>query len=326
MALDFSNAQLPRLPPLGASFEENSVEADLRKIFIDLFNARMAQDSFDANVMGVAHLGSLSLVQKSINMDGLVLLQGDREEAATRYLYRAWKSGDVQGRGVHFLRTYLQLLFPGLCKVEQLWQDKLKTYPSDMIPARMSDRSWSIRLGDAGLKIDGAWVLGGVKSDAQYAAAIPHPVDMTGMFLTSRVEVAMVLRSDAESVSRLEKIISSVVPARLFPVFKFTRLFTLDMTRALTTAHIYMRKKTAIRKPFLGRVVTSDPSRQWRLGAEGYPSWGLGTGRVTADIGITKHIEVPAYMTPRLSTPGLLVNGTWRVGVARIPKFTFTLV
>ena len=108
MSLDFSNAQLPRLLPLEASFSENDVEADLKQMFLDIFGSTLAADVFDVNVLGAAHLGSFDLVRKAVNTDGLVLLQGDREEAATRYLYRAWKSGDVQGRGLHFLRTYLQ--------------------------------------------------------------------------------------------------------------------------------------------------------------------------------------------------------------------------
>ena len=110
MSLDFSNAQLPRLLPLENSYTENEVEADLKRLFLDLFDSTLAADVFDVNVLGAAHLGSFDMVRKAVNADGLVLMQGDREEAATRYLYRAWKSGDVQGRGLHFLRTYLQML------------------------------------------------------------------------------------------------------------------------------------------------------------------------------------------------------------------------
>ena len=91
MSLDFSNAQLPRLLPLEASFSENDVEADLKHMFLDIFGSTLAADVFDVNVLGAAHLGSFDLVRKAVNTDGLVLLQGDREEAATRYLYRAWK-------------------------------------------------------------------------------------------------------------------------------------------------------------------------------------------------------------------------------------------
>ena len=122
MSFDFSNAQLPRLLPLANSYAENDVEDDLKRLFLDLFNAMLAPDVFDVNVSGAAHLGSFDLVRKAVNTDGLVLLQGDREEAPTRCLYRAWKSGDMQRRALHFLKTYLPMLAPNQCEIEQLWQ------------------------------------------------------------------------------------------------------------------------------------------------------------------------------------------------------------
>jgi len=132
MGFDFSNAELPRLAPLEASYTENDVEADLKQLFLDLFGSALAPAIFDVNVLGAAHLGSFDLVRKMVNTDGLVLLPGDREEAATRYLYRAWKSGNVQGRGLHFLRTYLQVLFPNIGDAVQLWHGKGIEYPTDL--------------------------------------------------------------------------------------------------------------------------------------------------------------------------------------------------
>lgn len=130
--MDFSNAQLPQLLPLEGSFSRNEIEADLKRLFIDLFRAKLADGTFDANVIGAAHLGSFDLVRKSINADGLTLIQGSLEYPATRYLYRAWKSGNTQGRGFHFLRTYLQMSFPGIGEVRQLWQGKNSAYPSEL--------------------------------------------------------------------------------------------------------------------------------------------------------------------------------------------------
>ncbi|AJK46255.1 hypothetical protein [Burkholderia plantarii] len=132
MAFDFSNAQLPRLLPLENSYVENEVEADLKRLFLHLFTSALAPALFDVNVLGMAHLGSFELVRRAVNSDGLVLLQGDGEEASTRYLYRAWKAGDTQGRGLHFLRTYLQLLFPNIGTAVQLWHGKTSPYPSDV--------------------------------------------------------------------------------------------------------------------------------------------------------------------------------------------------
>lgn len=127
---DFSNAQLPGLAPLEASYTVDDVEANLKRLLIDLFRDGVASRFFDANVLGAAHLGSFGLVQKIVNKDGLAILNtGGNLEAVTRYLYRAWLSSDNQGRGAHFIRTYMQLLFPGEHEIIQLWQDKSAPYP-----------------------------------------------------------------------------------------------------------------------------------------------------------------------------------------------------
>jgi len=97
-------------------------------------------------VLGAAHLGSFDLVRKAVNTDGLVLLQGDGEEPATRYLYRAWKSRNTQGRGLHFLRTYLQMLFPNIGEVVQLWQGKNALYPTDLREEESADAFLTSRL------------------------------------------------------------------------------------------------------------------------------------------------------------------------------------
>ena len=220
MSLDFSNAQLPRLLPLEASFSENDVEADLKQMFLDIFGSTLAADVFDVNVLGAAHLGSFDLVRKAVNTDGLVLLQGDREEAATRYLYRAWKSGDVQGRGLHFLRTYLQMLFPNQCEVEQLWHDKAYPYPTALYTTKPSFAWWLHQVGEPGLKLDGAWGLGRRIEGVDESRA-NRVVDTSGMFLTSRIMISLGFDVNTQSVAKLIQIIKDVIPARLLPIFRF---------------------------------------------------------------------------------------------------------
>lgn len=183
---DFRNAQMPKLAPLRASFTENDVEDALKQMFLDMFEDLLAADTFDANVLGAAHLGSFDLVRKAINADGLVLLQGDREEAATRYLYRAWKSNDMQGRGMYFLRTYLQLLFPNQWEVKQLWQDKAQPYPT-----KLTTTPPAMVHGD------------------------------NGHYLTSRLRILLDYNSETKEIIRLEDILHAVIPARFVPKFTF---------------------------------------------------------------------------------------------------------
>lgn len=178
--MDFPNAQLPELKPLAVSQGQliSDYENELRNLFLELFKELIAENAFDANVLGMAHLGSLNLVRKSVNSDGLVLLAGDREETATRYLYRAWKSRNNQGRGLHFLRTYLQLLFPNSWQVFQLAQAKAYPYPTKLIP----------------------------ESGANYA----------NYYLTSRIRVSFNYNQvTPESVVAMKPILRSVIPARL---------------------------------------------------------------------------------------------------------------
>lgn len=171
---DFSNAQLPGLAPLEASYTVDDIEADLKQLLIDLFRDGVASRFFDANVLGAAHLGSFGLVQNIVNKDGLAVLNtGGNLEAATRYLYRAWLSSDNQGRGAQFIRTYMQLLFPGEHEIIQLWQDKSAPYP-----------------------------------ELLYEAEQPNS------FLTSRFRIRGSNVNVLSNINRLKKSILSCVPAR----------------------------------------------------------------------------------------------------------------
>jgi hypothetical protein len=147
--MDFSNAQLPALTPLANSFSVDEQEEDLTRLFIDLFKTYLAVEAFDANVLGVAHLGTLDIVKRMINKDGLVLLEGYREETATRYLYKAWKSRNNQSRGLYFLETYLQMLFPNAVSIYQMAQAKGYAYPTKLIRALNSSPDthyWTSRI------------------------------------------------------------------------------------------------------------------------------------------------------------------------------------
>jgi len=269
-SLDFPNALLPQLAPLAHSYAENAVEIDLKRLFLDLFHTHLAADTFDANVLGAAHLGSFDLVRRAVNTDGLVLMQGDREEAATRYLYRAWKSGNGQGRGLHFLRTYLQMLFPNQCEVEQLWQDKNHAYPTALHTLQPSFAWWLHQVGEPGLKLDGSWGLGRRIAGANESRK-DRRTDTSGMFLTSRILISLGFDVDTQSVAKLIHIIRNVIPARLVPMFRFwlNAAFTVSV---LASHKLWMRKNMLARYPWCGRVITVEPSGRWKLGADGqYP-------------------------------------------------------
>lgn len=121
----------PDLYPLRASYDADAVEADLKQIFIDLFDDTLRVPERDINVFGMAHLGSFSLIERVVTQEGLALYR-KADEYAMRYLYRAWRARNPK-RGLHFLRTYLQLLWPEGNRADQLWQRKSLPYPTGLL-------------------------------------------------------------------------------------------------------------------------------------------------------------------------------------------------
>jgi hypothetical protein len=341
MAFDFQNASLPCLAPLAASYAENEIEDELKRLFIEVFENTLSARLFDANVLGAAHLGSFDLVRQCVNADGLVLLQGDREEAATRYLYRAWKSGNMQGRGLHFIKTYLQMLFPNQCEVEQLWQDKTYPYPTALNTIKPSFAWWLHQIGEPGLKLDGTWGIGRRIEDADESRA-DRVTNTSGMFLTSRILISLGFDVDTQSVAKLIQVFKDVLPARLVPVFRFwmSEEFILLITGA---CHLWMQKNAAARYPWCGRVISDDPALRWKLGIDGaFPrlplpfgtfklghlyggksNWHLRNCRVSGSVRADIHGEAPAWRVETLppdSAPEYVIPPPFPTKLYRRPR------
>ena len=187
---DLENAKLPELLPYQNSFYENGHEAEIQALAIALFKEHIAPTMFDVNVLGNPHLGSIDLVRRSVNADGLALLSGEGEAEETRFLYRAWKGRNRNGRGLQFFRTYMQMLYPNAWRVNQLYQDQALPYGLGML----TESELSGRYG----------VVGGEDE----------------LVLTSRVRVSIDYNAPlATSFSEMRKILQSVLPARLTPEF-----------------------------------------------------------------------------------------------------------
>ena len=246
---DLATVQLPELKPLQNSFAVDNSEEELRNLFISLFREYLAGAVYDANVSGAMHLGSYDLVRRAVNADGLVLLQGDRTEPAVRYLYRAWRARNRNGRGMFFLRTYLQLLFPNLCQVAQLWQAIDETYPYGL---------WS-ELDDN-------------EDGTQWQ---PDP---TKFWLTSRVEIALDLSLTTRSITTLTDIFRSILPARLVPQFRFWLRFD-SVLNMKAEKYLFTEKNSTAQYPWAGyRVMHSDDAGVWNLGSDAEPSYYIRLG------------------------------------------------
>lgn len=120
----------PDLGPLVNSAEYDEAEHELKAIFLDLFATYLRTNERDLNVYGAAHLGSINLLQKRIQADGLAVFGDDTN--AVQWLYRAWNARNPK-RGMIFLKTYLQLLWPDGWTVDQMWQRKGVAYPTQLV-------------------------------------------------------------------------------------------------------------------------------------------------------------------------------------------------
>lgn len=212
---DLPLAETPKLTALEQSYAVDDIERELKALFLRLFRELLADTAYDVNVTGAAHLGSFDFIRKVVNADGLAILQGDREEEATRYLYRAWKSRDVNGRGTFFLRTYLQMLFPNLCEVAQLWQVKDEPYPFGLHSALDTD----------------------VKEGLYVISPETH-------WLTSRVEIALDLTVATRSITTLTNIFRAILPARLVPQFHFWLIFDTSIEASIVTDLLMQKYST----------------------------------------------------------------------------------
>lgn len=218
---DFENARAPDLAPLNASFAQNDVEAELKQLTLALWRANLADQAFDANVSGMAHLGSFGLIRRTVNQDGLALLPKSGTEEGTRYIYRAWKARNHRARGMHFLRTYMQILFPGVSKVEQLWMPIEAEYPAGVFSILPEDDYEIPRISDrSGLKLDGKWNVGGMINTSIIGEDGSWNYDTSGLVLTSRVRITLDFSLDVSGAGSLLQIVRNILPARFVPEFR----------------------------------------------------------------------------------------------------------
>jgi len=213
---DFPESKLPELAPLKESFTVDKSEEELKALFLDVFGQTLAAPLFDLNVTGMAVCGSFDLVRRFINTDGLVLPRGDGEEVNTRHIFRAWNARELQGRGLQFLKTYLQVLFPNQIAVRQQWQVKDRPYPT----ALFTEDDWLIR-----------------------------PIDPETMFLTSRIQIAIDLTIANKILTTFIPVIRSVVPARFVPTIQYNLTADIGPLTYELLHHLLMEKESEAQYP-----------------------------------------------------------------------------
>lgn len=117
----------PDFAPIEASAQWDETEAQIKQLTLEVLRGWFRAYERELNVYGAPHLGSFELVERWVKTDGLSMVRGSSEDAM-RYLFKAWRARNPK-RGLHFIRTYLQLLWPGQATIEQLWHQTGKSYP-----------------------------------------------------------------------------------------------------------------------------------------------------------------------------------------------------
>lgn len=108
------------------------MEAELKALFIQLFEQFIRPAEREINTVGTPHLGPFEQFERAVKTEGLALVRRGDEDSM-RYLFRAWKARNPK-RGLHMLRLYLRLLWPLGWSVEQLWCPVAGVYPNDVTP------------------------------------------------------------------------------------------------------------------------------------------------------------------------------------------------
>lgn len=174
------------LAPLANSHEADQLEADLKALFIQLFEERIRPAAKRVGTSGAPHLGPFEQIEQAVKAEGLSLVRKE-DEAPMRYAFKAWRARNPK-RGLHMLRIYLQMLWPNGWKAEQLWMPAGGTYPTDAV----SKDTYAASHGGA---------------DVSQAA---------GYFLTSRVNVEISgSATDGSDVLQVAGAMRSVIPARM---------------------------------------------------------------------------------------------------------------
>lgn len=115
------------LYPLNQNNESLILEQEWRQIFNEVYR-NMLEERINALLCyGMPYLGEFELLKRFLSEDGLTVLNSLENERLA-YLLKAWKTN--KKRGLDFLVTYLQLLYPNNFKITQLWQETSQPYPS----------------------------------------------------------------------------------------------------------------------------------------------------------------------------------------------------
>ncbi|WP_321946594.1 phage head spike fiber domain-containing protein [Paraburkholderia sp. J10-1] len=127
--VSLSEVAAPELAPLVESFEYDQLEAELKAIFLSVFESLIRPRERRLNLYGMPHLGDTELIERALKNAGLALVK--RTDTRSSFLMKAMALNPR--RGTIFLKQYLQSVWPNVWEVEQLWHPiaSAARYPQD---------------------------------------------------------------------------------------------------------------------------------------------------------------------------------------------------
>lgn len=132
------------LSPLRESHEADQLEAELKALFLDMFEQFVRPAEAATRTLAIPQFGPADQFERAVKADGLALRHGASDKAM-RYIYRAWRAGNPK-RGTHMLRTYLQLMWPNAWTIDQMWAKNLTPYPTELATADGGDHYLTSRI------------------------------------------------------------------------------------------------------------------------------------------------------------------------------------
>jgi hypothetical protein len=127
---EFVARYTPDMQPLRESHEADTLESELKALFIELLGDFVRPAERLTNTVGIPHIGAFTQVERAVGAEGLAL-QRRGDQNAMRYVFRSWRARNPK-RGLHMLKTYLQLLWPNGWEMHQQWHKNGAPYTSDM--------------------------------------------------------------------------------------------------------------------------------------------------------------------------------------------------
>ncbi len=117
-----------QLAPLANSYVADALEADLKALFMSLFETFIRSGERAVNSSGFPQQSAIDQFERAVKSDGMAMIRRSNDNTM-RYLFRAWKARNP-GRGLHMLRAYLQLLWPNGWEMYQQWHHPTTAYPT----------------------------------------------------------------------------------------------------------------------------------------------------------------------------------------------------